>query len=193
MGDDNAMGRRGSTKEDEYFHRKEKELIENLRQKKLRETQLKQLSEATGIPKEEIIANLQELGYTRENVSLLHLVPLIQVGWADGKISDEERELIFEAARMRGVEEGSVAYQELGDWLQNRPSDEFFDQTLRIIGHLAPVDKESSDVLSQAMAVAEASGGFLGFGKVSAEERALLERIAAALGNHGPNRSNDPE
>jgi hypothetical protein len=181
MEDDNVMGRRGKTKEDEYFHKKEKELIENLRLKKHRQEQLKQLSEATGIPKEDIIENLQALGYTKDNVSLLHLVPLIEVGWADGTISDEERAMIFEAASMRGVKEGSVAYQELGDWLTNRPTDEFFEQTLRIIGHLAPVDKESSDVLGQAMAVAEASGGFLGFGKISAEEKALLARIAAAL------------
>jgi tellurite resistance protein len=180
------MARRGKALEDEYFHRKEKELIEKLRQKKAREEQLKELSEATGIPNEEVLGTLQELGYTRETLSLLHLVPLIAVGWADGKISDQEREMILEAANMRGVEEGSAAYQQLSDWLQNRPSEEFFDQTLRVIGHLVPGDQESSDVLTQAMQVASASGGILGFGnKVSAEEQALLERIAAALKKDG--------
>lgn len=183
MGDDNAMARRGKAMEDEYFHRKEKELIEKLRQKSAREAQLKELSEATGIPNEEILQTLQELGYTRETLALLHLVPLIYVGWADGKISKQEREMILEAANLRGVEEASPAYKQLEDWLQNRPGEEFFDQTLRVIRHLVPGDQESGDVLSQSIQVASASGGILGFGsKISAEEQALLQRIAAALG-----------
>ena len=187
MGDDNAMARRGKALEDEYFHRKEKELIEKLRQKSARAAQVKELAEATGIPNEEVLGTLQELGYTRETVALLHLVPLINVAWADGKVSGPEREMILEAANMRGVEEASPAYQQLEDWLQNRPDEEFFDQTLSVIRHLAP-GEESGDVLSQAMQVASASGGILGFGsKISAEEQALLSRIAAALGNHGPN------
>ena len=186
MGDDNAMARRGKALEDEYFHRKEKELIEKLRQKKAREAQLKELSEATGIPNEEVLGILQELGYTRDTVLLLHLVPLIAVGWADGKISDKEREMILEAANMRGVEAASPAHTQLEDWLQNRPSEEFFEQTLRVVRHLSPGDQESGDVLSQAMQVASASGGILGFGsKISAAEQALLSRIAAALGKDG--------
>ena len=186
MADDDGMARRGKTLEDEYFHRKEKELIEKLRHKSARAEQLKELSEATGIPNEEILQTLQELGYTRETVALLHLVPLIDVAWADGKVSGAEREMILEAANLRGVENGSLAYQQLEDWLQNRPGEKFFDQTLRVIRHLAPGDEASGDVLSQAMQVASASGGILGFGsKVSAEEQALLQRIAAALGKGG--------
>jgi len=182
MGDDNAMARRGKALEDEYFHRKEKELIEKLRTRRAAEAQMKELSEATGIPNEEVLKTLQELGYTRETVALLHLVPLINVAWADGKVSGPEREMILEAANMHGVEQASPAYQQLEDWLQNRPDEAFFDQTLKVIRHLAPVDGESGDILNQAMQVASASGGILGFGsKISAEEQALLSRIAAAL------------
>lgn len=186
MGDDNAMGRRGKALEDEYFHRKEKELIEKLRKRRAAEAQLKELSEAIGIPNEEVLNTLQELGYTRETVALLHLVPLINVAWADGKVSRPERELILEAANMRGVEAASPAYQQLEDWLENRPGEEFFEQTLRVIRHLAPGDEAAGDVLSQAMQVASASGGILGFGgKISAQEKELLSRIASALGKDG--------
>lgn len=190
MGDDNAMGSRGKALEDEYFHRKEKELIEKLRKRRAAEAQLKELSEAIGIPNEEVLNTLQELGYTRETVALLHLVPLINVAWADGKVSRPERELILEAANMRGVEAASPAYQQLEDWLKNRPGEEFFEQTLRVIRHLAPGDEAAGDVLSQAMQVASASGGILGFGgKISAQEQELLSRIASALGKDGKDGS----
>jgi hypothetical protein len=191
MGDENQLGKRGKALEDEYFHRKEKELIEKLRQKNATEAQLKELSEATGIPDEDVLRTLQELGYTRDTVAVLHLVPLIQVAWADRKVTPQERELILEASSLHGVAGGSPAYLQLTDWLENRPSDEFFDQTLRIIGTILQTSPEAqgmsgSDVLAHSVRVAEASGGILGFGnKVSDEERAMLQRIANAVGAEG--------
>ena len=103
--------------------------------------QMKELGEASGIPNEEILRTLQELGYTRETVLLLHLVPLISVAWADNKVSGPEREMIVEAARLHGVAENTAAYQQLNDWLTNRPSDEFVDQTFRVIADLAGADR----------------------------------------------------
>jgi tellurite resistance protein len=188
MGDENQLAKRGKALEDEYFHRKEKELIEKLRQRSAAAAQLKELSEATGIPDEDILQTLQELGHTRETVAVLHLVPLIQVAWADGKVTSQEREMILEASSLHGVAGGSAAYLQLTDWLDNRPSEEFFDQTLRIIGTIlqtSPKDQSTSgsDVLAHSIRVAEASGGILGFGnKISDEERVMLQRIANAVG-----------
>jgi hypothetical protein len=188
MGDDNQLGKRGKALEDEYFHRKEKELIEKLRQRNAAEAQRQELSEATGIPDEDILKTLQEMGYTRETVSLLHLVPLIQVAWADGKVTGAEREMILEAASLHGVAGGSPAYLKLTDWLDHRPSEEFFEQALRVVGsilksHPVTGGLGGSDVLAHSIRVAEASGGILGFGnKVSDEERAMLQRIASAVG-----------
>ena len=189
MADDNAMAKRGKALEEEYFHRKEKELIEKLRQRRAAEAQLNELSEAIGNPDEEILKTLQELGYTRDTVALFHYVPLINVAWADGKVSRQERELILEAARLHGVTQGSAAEKQLIDWMDNRPSEEFFEHTLRIVGDLLQTTPRgdgrvgSHGVLDDCTQVAEASGGILGFGsKISDEEQALLERIAAALG-----------
>jgi len=188
MLDDNSMAKRGKALEDEYFHRKEKELIEKLRQRRAAEAQLKELAAATGIPNEEILQTLQELGYTRDTVALLHLVPLIHIAWVDGSVTSREREMILEAAGLRGVEQSSPAYQQLTEWLDHRPSEEFFDKTLRIISGLLETTPErdqagASSVLSESIRIAGASGGILGFGnKISDEEQALLQRIAAAVG-----------
>jgi hypothetical protein len=189
MSDDNAMAKRGKALEEDYFRRKEIELKEKLRQRRAAEAQLNELAEATGNPNEEILKTLQELGYTRETVGLFHYVPLLHVAWADGKVSRQERELILEAARAHGIAEGSAADKQLSDWIENRPSEEFFEQTLRIMGALLETTPRadgtvgSQGVLDEAKRLAEASGGILGFGsKISAEEQALLDRIAAALG-----------
>jgi hypothetical protein len=186
---DDAMAKRGKGLEEEYFHRKEKELLEKLRKKREAEAQMKDLAEASGIPSEDILKTLQELGYTRDTVSLLHLVPLISVAWADNKVSGPEREMILEAAQLHGVAKEGAAYQQLSEWLTQRPSDEFLEQTLRVIADLAGTDRpdttkiDREKLLELSTRVAAASGGLLGLGsKISAEEQALLDRLATQLG-----------
>lgn len=109
------------------------------------------------------------LGYTPETVMLLHLVPLVQMVWAEGHVSDRERDLIIEAARSPGIEAGSPADRQLAGWLTERPSDELFEKTLGAIGAVLQArpaeEREASrrDLLSYCTAIASASGGVLGF------------------------------
>jgi hypothetical protein len=183
---------RRKAQEEEYFHRKEKELIEKARRRAASEAVREGMSEVLGTSDDEILEDLRELGYTPETVALLHLVPVVEVAWAEGKVTGQERELILEAARLRGVTEDSPAYAQLTGWLDTRPSEEFFDRTLRVIaalvGHLPSDEKDARkrDILDYSAKVAETSGGLLstiGLGrKVSDEERAVLERISKALG-----------
>jgi hypothetical protein len=186
---DDAMAKRGKGLEEEYFHRKEQELIEKLRQRRQAKAQMMELAEASGIPNEDILKTLQELGYTRDTVSLLHLVPLVSVAWADNKVSGPEREMILEAALLHGVMKEGAAYQQLTDWLTHRPSDEFFEQTLRVVAGLAGADGPDGtrinrdELLELCTRVAAASGGIMGLGnKISPEEQALLDRLATQLG-----------
>lgn len=173
--------------EEEYFLRKERELIDKMHSKRADESLREQMEEATGINDEEVIEALHELGYTPETVQLLHLVPLIQVAWASGDISDEERELITQLAYTRGVQPESKAQVQLNEWLANEPPPEFFENTLRAIRIFMaslPADQQvdaRQDLLSYCSRIAEASGGFLGFGSVSSAERKTLERIANEL------------
>jgi hypothetical protein len=184
---DDAIGQRGRNLEDDYFHRKEKELIEKIRKRREEEAKRQDLAASTGTANAEILQTLHELGYNRDTVLLLHLVPLISIAWADDKVSGAERDLIIEAAKMRGIAEDSAAYAQLNDWLTNRPSEAFLDQTLRVIANLAetntPEENEMrrNNLLDLATRVASASGGILGLGKISDEEQALIDRIANRL------------
>jgi hypothetical protein len=187
MSDKEFFGDRRRAQEEEYFRKREQELIEKLRRRGEEAATRKAMAERTGVADEEILQDLQALGYTPETVMLLHVVPLVQVAWAEGNVSDREREMIVQAARSRGIAAGSEADRQLASWLTARPSDDFFDKTLRAIGAMlegrpaAERDASQRDLLSYCSAIASASGGILGFGKVSDEERQLLARISQEL------------
>lgn len=187
MPDNDTLGKRGRALEDEYFRRQEQQLIEKLRARAADDAVRRQLSERSGVADAEILADLQALGYTPDTVALLHLVPLVQIAWAEGGVSDRERRLIVEAARAHGVEAGSAADAQLAGWLENRPSDAFFDRTLRAVGAMLesrPAEERQiagRDLLAYSSAIASASGGVLGFGKVSDTERQVLARISEEM------------
>jgi hypothetical protein len=175
--------------EEEYFRTKEQELIEKLRRRAELQTRRGELSELKGVIDDDVLQTLHEIGYNRHTVALLHLVPLIQVAWASGRVTRNERELIIEAARLRGIRQGSAAYIQLEDWLNKPPEEYFFEKTLRIIGDLvqaAPQPDQARSrhgLFTQCVRVAAASGGILGLGsRISDEELSLLEHIAKVIG-----------
>jgi hypothetical protein len=172
--------------EEEYFRKHEQVLIEKMRRRAQAEAERRQMGEALGTADEDILNELQALGYTRETVMLLHLMPLVQVAWSEGDVTRRERDIIFEAARLHGVEDGSPVHRQLINLFDVRPADEYFDRTRRIIGDLLqamPAQERQTNtqsLFSYCTRIASASGGILGFGpKVSAAEQALLEQIAA--------------
>lgn len=173
--------------EEDYFRKKEKELIEKMRSRAEAEAERRRIGEQAGVADEEILQDLQALGYTADTVKLLHLVPLVQMAWAEGQVSDRERSLIIEAARSRGIDAGSPADRQLAGWLAERPSDDLFEKTLRAIGAILqarpPEEREAGqrDLVSYCATIASASGGILGFGAITDEERQVLARISQEL------------
>ena len=191
MTDRDAFAERGRSLEEEYFHRKERELIEKMRVRAAAEEQRQRLGQETGVGDDDVLRDLQELGYTPETVMLLHLVPLIQTAWAEGGVTQKERDLIVKAARSRGITAGSPADQQLDLWLAQRPSDELFEKTLRAIRTILQAQPDDAraasekDLLALASAIATASGGIVGFRAVSDEERQILAHISEELKKSG--------
>ena len=187
MADKDAFAERERLLEEEYFRRKEKEVIDKMRQRAAAEDERRRLGEQAGVADEEVLQDLQELGYKPETVMLLHLVPLIQTAWAEGNVSARERDLIVSAARSRGIAPGSAADQQLNQWLTDRPSAEFFERALRVIRAIlearSPDARAASErnLLSLCTAIATASGGIVGFGAVSEAERQILAHISEVL------------
>jgi tellurite resistance protein len=183
----------GKQTEDQYFLEREKHLIEQLQKKAAAEVAKKELAEAVGVSDEAILDTLRDLGYDRDIVTVLHLFPLVAVAWADGEISEQERDRILEAARAMGIEPETPAHKKLLEWLATKPTEIQTERKLRIIRDLLQfrtADKQQeyqSKVADLCVQVAEASGGFLGLGrKTSAVEKAMLERITDELSTSHP-------
>ncbi|HMX27796.1 MAG TPA: hypothetical protein PKC13_19550, partial [Blastocatellia bacterium] len=94
MSDKDIFSERERGMETEYFLKREQELIAKMRERVAREEERRQMAEAIGVADEEVLEALQDLGYHADTVKLLSVIPLVQVAWAEGGVSDAERELI---------------------------------------------------------------------------------------------------
>jgi hypothetical protein len=175
------------SREEEYFRQKDRELVESLRRAAQSEESRRALESTSGIHDPALLQELEGLGFTPETVSLLPIVPVVQMAWAEAGVSESERQLIAQFARERGIAEGSVADRQLMLWLEERPSEEVFARATRLIRAMldAPAGAAGAltvdDLLKHCEEIAEASGGILGFHKISAAERALLGEIQSSL------------
>jgi len=175
--------------EEEYFGRKNQELIQKLRERRAREEDRRKMAEMMGVDDQEVLEALQDLGYTSETIPLLHIVPLVEVAWAEGGVADREREMIFKIAEARGVRPDSAPYEMLSHWLENKPSERFFQNSLRairVIFDLLPEEQRMAgrrDLITYCSQIASAvASGIFGPGGINDEERALIARIATEIG-----------
>lgn len=185
--DDDALAGRKRKLEEDYFRKQDQELIERMRRAAILAEERDALEAKTGVHDPDLLKDLQELGFHPDTVVLLPLVPLVQVAWAEGGVSPQERALIVDLARKRGVEEGSAANRQLSQWLAEPPDTAVFTRAGRLIramldaGSHETEDLSPEDLVKYCENIAAASGGLLGIGRVSAEERTLLKRIAEQL------------
>ncbi len=188
MTDKDMLAVRGRAIEDEFFWKKDKELIEKMRRAAAASEARAKMGEKTGLTDPEMLQELETLGFTPETVVLLPLVPLVEMAWAEGGVTPAERQLIVRLVRARGVDEGGVADRQLSDWLDHRPGQQMFTHAARLIRAMlvAPGhgDLTVDDLVAHCEAIADASGGILGLGiigRISAGERQLLASITAEL------------
>jgi len=119
--------------EEEYFHQLDAELIEEMRRRAAAEERRQRMAEVYGIDDPKILEALENLGYDETTIVLLELAPVVQVAWIGGSINHSERERILSIASRRGVRPDTPAYQQLVNWMDQRPSEEFFYGTLHAI------------------------------------------------------------
>ena len=189
MSDHDAFAERGRALEEEYFRKKDRELIEKLRRAAAADQERGELSKQTGVNDPVLLADLQEIGLTADTVVLLPLVPAVELAWAEGGITPAERQLVLSLARSRGITEGSAPDRLLNTWMASRPTPEQFAKARRLLSALldsgAPIAKDltADQLVKYCEQIASASGGLFGLPMraISMEERDLLSRIAADL------------
>ena len=192
MTEKDRFAERGRSLEDDYFRKKDQELIEKMRSAAAAEKARAELGQAraemgqrVGITDPALLQELDALGFTPETVVLLPLVPAVQMAWAEGGVSPAERALLVQLARSRGIDEGSAADRKLAEWMSTRPGQQVFANATRLIRAMLASsgahDLTADDLVKQSEAIAAASGGMLGMNRVSAEERQLLTALASEL------------
>lgn len=176
-----------------WLQQKEQELVALLRQRFVHRRPRVTIGEAVGLQDEEVLRVLQELGYSRVMIELFYQIPLVQVAWASGSVTPQEREWVLRLAGLRGATHERPAFQQLSHWLDERPSDEFFQTSLRIIGYLLDVLPDSErraaqrNLVNFCQQIALMSGGFLGLGsKICEGEQDVLDQIASELNQRNP-------
>jgi hypothetical protein len=178
----------GKKMEDSFFIQQDKALIE--RQKALRKMKedREALAAASGIRNETVLQKLVELEVRPETLAPLSIIPLIEVAWADGEVSKKEEAAVLAGAEAAGIKKDSMEYDLLRHWLAQRPPRSMLEAWIhyvRGIGEkMTPQEKEElkKELLARARRVAEASGGVLGMGAVSDEEKAMLSEMEKAFG-----------
>src|SRR5262245_43825486 len=187
MTEEIPLADRGRALEEDYFRKKDRELIEKMRAADAVTKARRDLGATTGVSDPALLDELQSLGFTPETVPLLPLIPLVRVAWAEGGVSAAERKMIMDLARARGIAGGSTADRQLADWLERQPPESVFTRAMRLISAVMSGQSPNAsslsadDLVKHCEEIAAASGGLFGIGKVSGEERKLLASIAAEL------------
>jgi hypothetical protein len=181
------LGDRRRTQEEEYFQRREQELIAGVHARGRGNAQRQAIAERLGPVDDDLLQESLELGFTPDTVMMVFLVPLLEVAWADGGVTDAEQTIILDAARARGVAPASPAHVELARWLDERPPTEFCNRALKLAAKVLrarPAEQredETRQLLSYCGSIAGASGGILGHRRVSGQEQRVLDRIRLEL------------
>jgi hypothetical protein len=166
-------------------------LLEELRQRGRLEAITKALATKLQTDQPELLHRVIALGVTLDTGPAFLLAPLVQIAWAEGKVTDQERATVLRLATARGIEADSLAHAQLVAWLAKRPSDQLFDTAIEVIkagfAVLSPAEREERVALfaKSCHQVAEASGGLwrvLGLASgVSAQEDSILDHIKSSL------------
>jgi hypothetical protein len=175
------------TKEREYFYQQDIDLIDKMRRRADQEERRRRMAETCQIDDPSVLATLERLGFSPTTVSLLCLVPVVQVAWARGSVSHAERNRVLAIAHLHAVEENTPAYQQLEAWLEWPPSTEFFRGTLRAIRAALDLLHEDERKTRRDALIEDCRDVALAawhLGKMGAAERKMLEEIQMQLEPH---------
>lgn len=186
-----TMDERRKALEEEFFQRQERKLLERLREKSARDRSIAELRELSGIADEVVLGHLVDAEVSAETLMAFTLVPLVSVAWANGSVEEAERDAVLRAADEAGVRTGTAAYAALERMLEERPSRRLLtiwcEYARCLHGHLSESKRAGlvTDVVGRARGVAEAAGGLLGLGAVSAAEESVLSQVEDAVSEGG--------
>lgn len=179
--------KRRQTLEDMFFYEQDRRIIERRAKLQQLEQTKANLAKVSGIRDDALLEKLIELKIGPETLTTLIGVPLIEVAWADGAMDDKERKKLFEYAEKAGLRQKGLDPKIMSVWLAKKPDPALFRAWKHYIQtlckELGAHERKAlrDEVMADARSIAEAAGGILGLGKISAEEKAMLKTLAEAF------------
>lgn len=161
-GEDKMRGRAHAL-EEAFFAKREQEVAEAFRNRQAERREVQELLERCGIREPATATALVACGIRGETLPALVLTPLVAVAWADGELSDFEREALVEQALEQRIAPASEAWALLQSWMTQRPPDRLFDAWVAYAQELAlamPAEARAEfarEVLEMAEAIARKS------------------------------------
>ncbi len=173
--------------EERFFNDVDSQLLAKLRDEMSSKTTAQEIMRLTGISNEKLAAEIAATDVTVETLAAFRLVPLIAVAWADDRMEENERYTIKLAAEKAGIAQDSASMDLIHAWTERRPPAELLqtwcDYARALAASLAGEHRKTlqQEVHRQVSAVAQASGGVLGFGSISSSEQTVIDQIEEAL------------
>ena len=177
----------GRKLEEAFFKEENDRAVARLRKLAQMKESRKALTDVSGITDEAVLDKLLDLKVTPGILASMAAIPLVEVAWADGHVEDKERTAVLDAARSVEFGKDKVDFPLLESWLEKRPSPQLLQAWTHYVQGLAAamepheLEQLRHGLLDRARRIAEAAGGLLGFGKISASEQAVLDRMARAF------------
>lgn len=170
-----------------YFDELEARIVKRLHAEAATDESRGELLRSTGVEDVELVDELSRLGITADELIVIRFIPLVLVAWAEDHADLDERDVVKAQAKELGIREDSTAWLTLDTWLRKRPPgigvDAWRRYTHDIFERMTPaaVNRLIQLTRKQMMAVAKASGGHLGFGKISKKENTMIERLTQVM------------
>jgi hypothetical protein len=179
--------KRNRSLEDMFFYEQDRRLIEERKRlQKMKETK-ENLARISGIEDDAVLEKLVALNIRPETLATLIGIPLIEIAWADGEMDKRERKKLFEYAEKSGLRKKGLDPEIMSTLLQNRPDPALLEawmQYMQTLSKQLTEDERKSfreELMADARSIAKAAGGILGYGTISAEEKALLSKLESAF------------
>lgn len=174
--------------EEAYFEAENARALKELAKKADQAERRDALRRVVAVRDDAFLDRLIAMDIGPERAMALRLIPLIFVAWADGSLDDAEREAILRSARQEGLVSSELTTRVLRNWLESPPEPRLLQLWKDYVGHIWPrftADEQwamRNNLINGLQGVAGASGGFLGMGKVSKAEQALLDELKQVVG-----------
>ena len=119
--------------EADYFRKQDEKLLAKMRERAALQEVASALADKLRVDDAELLRRVAALGLDEGSGAAILLAPLVQVAWAEGHVSERERETVLEIAASRGVGPGSPARAKLESWLKTRPDDSVFETAMEVL------------------------------------------------------------